>query len=260
MAATSSSIPWSTRKAPWYSTIGRREPSAGRPSAAASRSEAIGPGVSGRQAGGQFRSTIGRRDAEPPGDLVGHRGGRGQDARGLADEPALASPDERPERPRQLHQPGRLGVQVGDVVDEAAVPAGRPADRGAGDGQGDQRLRVDDLGARRGRGDRSRPRRSPRRTVARISRPRRSGARSRSSPRAGPTGSASASGTEAGRPQHGRAHGAGQRSQAARDPSIETHPAELDPFGERGLVGQAVGGEGDDRDRVPVARPGSAPS
>ena len=215
--------------------MGRRGPAAGRPSAVASRSEEHG------RAG----------DAEPPGDLVGHRGRRGQDARSQPDEPALAPADERPERSRQLDEPGRFRVQVGDVVDEAAVPSGRPANRGAGHREGDQRLRVDHVGAGRGHGDRGRPgapaaergqdlepaperRPRPVQTAGWADRQRLGG------------------GPETGRPEHGHAQGAGQRAQPARDLPVETHPAERDAFGERGLVRQPVGGERDHRDRVAV--------
>ena len=99
-----------------------------------------------------------RCDGEAAGDLGGHRRGRRQDTGRLADQAPLAASDERPEDRRQLHQAGRFGVQIGDVVDEPSAPAGRPADRGPGHRQGDQRLGVRDIGVRGRGGDRCRPR------------------------------------------------------------------------------------------------------
>ena len=192
------------------SRTGGRQAERGRQPIGGDRAGRLGP------PGGRAVEEHGRAgDAEPPGDLVGHRGRRGEDARSQPDEPALAPADERPERARQLDEPGRFRVQVGDVVDEAAVPSGRPANRGAGHREGDQRLRVDHVGAGRGHGDRGRPRR-PRGGAWPGSRARAgTAAAAGRRPRARPTGSARG-GPETGRPEHGHAQGAGQRAQPAR--------------------------------------------
>ena len=259
VAATSSSMPWSTRNAPWYRTIGGRAGPAGRPIAAASRPDAIGPGVSGCQAGGLLSRHDRRRDAEPAGDLGRQGRRRREHPGGLADQGLFAASNDRAQHARQLHQASRLGVQVGDVVDEPAPPASCAADRCPGDGQGDERFRMGDLGVRCRGGDCGGPV-PPRRTVARISRPRRSGARSRSPPRAGPHRKRLRFGRKAGQPQQPGTERARERTQAAGDAPVEDDPAQLDPLGQRCRRRAAPDRRRPRPSRRDRPRPGSGPS
>ena len=191
------------------------------------------------------------RHPKSTGDLGRHRGRRGEDPRRLPDQAALASPDERAQHARQLDQPGRLGVEVGDVVDEPAPPSRRAADRRAGDRQGDQGLRMDDV--RVGRRGRHRPgpgsaptdRRQDLETapergtepVGTVRIGRRQGGRV---------------GSEPDRPEDRGADGTGQRPQALADPPVELDPAELDPVAERHRRGEAGSGERHDRHPMPI--------
>ena len=126
------------------------------PVAARMRSDGDRPGLV-RTPGGRAVQQDGRaRHAPAPHHEVGDRVADGQEARGITGPVALAPAHDLAHEPGHARQSGRLGVVVGDVVDEAAVRGAGPPLRTTG--RHDERLGVEDVGLRRGRHDGVRPR------------------------------------------------------------------------------------------------------
>src|SRR5262249_24198451 len=81
--------------------------------------------------------------ADQAAALSGHARAARRQAGGLAHPAPLAATNEGAEPGRHPREAGRLGVDVGDVVDEAGV---RPTGRGANDRERDERLAGVDVG------------------------------------------------------------------------------------------------------------------